>query len=130
MKNNIKKIRYVLETKPSVMFAYLFGSRNTNKNNQRSDWDIAIYFNQYPVEKNPWIRFTIQAELSAILKTDAVDIIVLNTLEEPSLAFDIINNSTILLDKDPSRRIIYEAMVLNKYFDWQYFLKRHLHSIF
>jgi len=113
-----------------VMFAYLFGSRNTNKNNQRSDWDIAIYFNQYPVEKNPWIRFTIQAELSAILKTDAVDIIVLNTLEEPSLAFDIINNSTILLDKDPSRRIIYEAMVLNKYFDWQYFLKRHLHSIF
>jgi predicted nucleotidyltransferase len=128
MKNNTEKIRSILEAKPSVSFAYLFGSRRTNKISPRSDWDIAIYFSQYPVKGNPWIRFNIQVELATALKTNAVDIVVMNNLQEPPFAFDIINNSIILVDKDPSARIIYESKVLNRYFDWQYFLKRHLLS--
>lgn len=129
MKNNIKKIKLVLKKHPEVIFAYLFGSKVEDKDTHRSDWDIAIYLNQYPLENNPWIRFYIQSELSLILKTDNVDIVILNTLEEPSFTFDIINKGIILVDKEPSKRIIYEAKTLNRYFDWQYFLKRHLHKI-
>jgi len=129
MSNNIKKISRILEAKPSVIFAYLFGSRGTKENHSESDWDIAIYFNKYPVKKSPWMRFIIQAELSVVLKTNAIDIVVLNTLQEPSFAFDIINNSIILVDKVPSMRMIYEARVLGRYFDWQYFLKRHLEAV-
>lgn len=128
--SNIKKIQCILNKKPSIIFAYLFGSMATKENNAGSDWDIAIYLKKYPLKNNPWIRFTIQAELSAILKTNTIDIVILNTIQEPSFAFDIINNSIILVDKNPSERIIYEVKVMNRYFDWQYFLKRHLaHSL-
>ncbi len=107
----------------------MFGSRVEDKSSHRSDWDIAIYLNQYPSENNPWIRFYIQSELSLLLKTDNVDIVILNTLEEPSFTFEIISKGIILVDKEPSKRIIYEAKSLNRYFDWQYFLKRHIHKI-
>jgi len=126
MKDYINEIVKLLEASPFVMFGYLFGSRSLNANGPGSDWDIALYFREYPAKNNPWLRFTIQAELSAILKTDAVDIIILNNLQQPSFAFDIINEGTILVDKKPSERILFEAKVLNRYFDWQYFLKRHL----
>jgi predicted nucleotidyltransferase len=128
MKNNIEKIRSILKAEPPVLFSYLFGSRSKEESTVRSDWDIAVYFSQYPVEDDPWIRFKIQVKLSTALKTDAVDIVIMNNLQEPSFAFDILNNSIILVDKNPTARIIYEARALNRYFDWQYFLKRHILS--
>lgn len=82
------------------------------------------------MKNNPWISFTIQAKLSAALKTDAVDIVVLNNIDEPSFAFDIINKGKVIVDKDPAERFLYEARVLNRYLDWQYFLKRHLKYTF
>jgi hypothetical protein len=38
----------------------------------------------------------------------------------------IINNGILLADKNTEKRILFEAQVLSKYHDWNYFLRRHM----
>jgi len=44
--NKIQHLKEILSNQSSVIFAYLFGSRVKGYANEKSDWDIAVYFSE------------------------------------------------------------------------------------
>ena len=82
---NIKMLKEYFEKEQEVSFAFIFGSHADKREHAGSDWDIAVYFRhegqgieieeipkEYPGEER------ILADLTRILKTDRIDLIVLN----------------------------------------------------
>jgi predicted nucleotidyltransferase len=59
-----RKIKRLLESKPYVEFAYLFGSQAKGQADDRSDWDIAVYFNKDPKKLPAWTIFSLEAGTS------------------------------------------------------------------
>lgn len=128
MNERIDKIKSLLESKPYIEFAYLFGSRARMQADERSDWDIAVYFNKDPKKLPAWTVFSLEAELSRELSREA-QIIPLNGIDSPILTFQIISEGIILIDNSPEKRIIFEAQALSKYHDYQYYLKRQMSEL-
>ncbi len=92
------------QKQPSVVLAFLFGSRAIGYERETSDWDIAVYFkpeeyleiereSQYPDENRIW------SDLVDLLKTDDVDFIVLNRARG-SLVYNALRIGTALVIKD------------------------------
>ena len=125
MNQKIEKIKGILRANSSVEFAYLFGSRAKGIADKRSDWDIAIYFRKDPQKLSKWTVFSLEAELSKEIGNE-VQITVLNNLDSPVFLFQIINDGLLLIDRNPEKRILFEAQALTKYHDWQYFLRRQM----
>lgn len=113
-----------LESKPFIIFAYLFGSRIKGYANERSDWDIAIYFSKPPQKMKGWVIFELEAELSRLIGS-TVQIISLNSTISPLLGFQILKDGERLIDRDEDIRIDIVNRILRRYYDWQYFSKRH-----
>jgi len=42
--NNIQRLKEILNDQQSIIFSYLFGSRTKGYANEKSDWDIAVFF--------------------------------------------------------------------------------------
>ncbi len=125
MTEEIDKIKEILGKKQSAIFAYIFGSRVRSSANKRSDCDIAVYFHKDPRKLLGWTVFQLEAEIAKEIGLET-QITILNGLDAPVFAFQIISDGIILVDKEPKRRILYEASVLKQYHDWQYFLRRHM----
>lgn len=80
----IKRLIEYFKNREDIVMAFLFGSRSKSRSHQGSDWDIAVYFKSpdgrleveadrdYPQEKQ------VRGDCIDILKTDNVDVIVLN----------------------------------------------------
>lgn len=126
----IDAIKSTLSKEQSISFAYLFGSKVKNKESYRSDWDIAVYIKDEFLGKNPvWQKFDIENRLSTILKTDAVDVVILNSIDNPLFGFEIITKGILILNKDDESRVSFEGEALGRYQDWQYFMKRHMEVV-
>ncbi len=125
MKKDIGQLVEILHGRFSVVFAYLFGSKVKGYANEKSDWDIAVYFSE-PLEKiGQWPAFDLEAELSMAVGAK-VQVIVLNTPLSPVLGFEIVKDGMVLLDRDENLRMEFENRILRHYYDWQYFLKRQM----
>jgi len=85
MNEKIEVLRKYFKNHPEIVMAFLFGSKAKGIDGAISDWDIAVYFNpkghtteceevdrSYPLEDKVW------DDVMDILKTDSVDLIVLN----------------------------------------------------
>jgi uncharacterized protein len=119
-----------LSEEPTVLFAYLFGSQANGTAAARSDWDVAVYIPEHLLEANPvWQKFRLEDALAHALGTDAVEVVILNRLDDAVLAFEIINNGIIAVEKDRKERTAFEGRVLGRYQDWQYFAGRHPRKI-
>lgn len=125
MNNPLRKIKKILNKKPVVEWAYLFGSRAKNKANEESDWDIAVRFKRDPDFLGSWAIFYLEAELSREIKKE-VQIISLNGLDSPVFLYEILRDGIPLVDKSPESRILFEARSLARYHDWKYFLDRQM----
>src|SRR3990172_2088717 len=84
-RNQIQKLKEYFEKRSDVVMAFVFGSQVGEKMRTMSDWDIAVYFTpeknrvewedqnkEYPTEDDVW------NDCIEILKTDNVDLVVLN----------------------------------------------------
>jgi uncharacterized protein YutE (UPF0331/DUF86 family)/predicted nucleotidyltransferase len=100
----IEKLIHYLKKKPSVLLAFLFGSRSKGTERGISDWDVAVYFRpeeyleieteiEYPDENRIW------SDLVDILETDLVDFLVLNRAR-PVLVYNVLRTGTPLVIKD------------------------------
>lgn len=125
----IKVVKEALSQEHSIVFAYLFGSRAAGTASERSDWDIAVYIDEELLEENPvWQKFRIEDRIAVALGTDAVEVVVLNRMDNPLLAFEIISKGIVLVDNNEDERFAYECKALGQYHDWQYFMDRHMKS--
>jgi predicted nucleotidyltransferase len=127
MKKEMKQIHEILNRRPTVLFAYLFGSKAKGNSNGRSDWDIAIYFKGPFRKRENWATFNLEALLSRAIGGE-VQVTTLNEGLPPVLAFEIVKDGILLLDRNIDVRLDFENRMLRYYHDWQYFLKRQMDS--
>jgi len=127
VKQKIKSISEVLKEHPSVVFAYLFGSRAKQYANARSDWDVAVYLKDPESKLNQWPAFELEAELSRTIH-QIVQVTILNESLPPLLGFEIVKDGILLVDRNPNLRTGFENKVMRTFYDWQYFLKRQMES--
>lgn len=125
MTGNVQRLKETLRDQSSIIFAYLFGSRVKGHANEKSDWDIAVYFSEPLEHLGLWHVFELEAKLSRAVGA-TVQIAVLNNPLSPVFYFKIISDGIILIDKNEDRRMDFENRVLRYYYDWQYFLKRQI----
>ena len=108
----------------SVNFAYLFGSTVRGDANKLSDVDIAVMLDESLSKKDMFNKeLDLISELTCVIKSDKIDLVVLN--DAPLLLkFNIIKNGHVL-ESDEKKRIAFETGVMSRYLDEQYYLKRH-----
>ncbi len=119
-----ERIRALLEEKPNVRFAYLFGSRAKGNATETSDWDLAVYLDTSE-KTDGWPLFELEAELSREIGAN-VQVTDLNQVLTPLLGFEIVCDGEELVDKDEGKRIEVTSRLLRQYLDWTYFQDRHM----
>ena len=109
---------------PEIGLVYLFGSRARGDIGPLSDYDFAVYLENADKKRMFEIKFSLQAKLSRSLKTDNVDVVLLNIAGSPELKYNIIKEGKIIFEKKESR-ITVEPKILNEYFDFHAILSKH-----
>lgn len=118
--NKIKihnSFKSILEKDDNVIFALLFGSMARNDMHYGSDIDIAIYFNDsqtlYAIG-----NLCLNLEEAVNYKTDLVE---LNKLDKtnPVLAYSIVSEGIIIINKDIKIFNGYKKSVLLQYLDFK-----------
>lgn len=104
-----------LASHPEVLFAYLFGGLARGKPQPLSDVDIAVYLKKS--NNLAEIKLDILGNLMAILQTDEIDLVVLNSAELP-LVMNILKSKKVIADNAPHERHIFESLIMRKYFDF------------
>lgn len=123
-KKDIVKLAAVFRKEPSVKLAYLFGSQITGKTGPLSDYDFAVYLDGKGKKKMFDIKLELLAALSKVLKTDEIDLVVLNTTAMPELKYGIISEGQLIFEREPFK-VLVEPMILNEYFDFYSMLKKY-----
>lgn len=108
---------------PEVVFAYVFGGRGAGHPTPLSDVDVAVYLAEGadPLET----RLGIVAKVTAHLRTDEVDVVVLNKAPTALLG-RVLGTRRVLVDRDPFCRHRFESRALREFFDFRAFEQRHL----
>jgi predicted nucleotidyltransferase len=119
-----------LQADEDIVFAYLFGSLARKKMGPLSDVDIAVYCRQG--SSLPEKKLEILGKLMEILKTDEIDLVMLNAAPL-TLKMKILENKRVVVDKAPLIRHRYESLTMREYFDFSYkesfiLKKRFLHG--
>jgi len=109
-----KAIAY-LQSKPDILFSYLFGSLSKEKPLPLSDIDIAVYLRNDANLLGSKIE--ILGKLIDLLQTDEIDLVVLNTAPL-SLAIKVLENKKVIVDNAPFVRHKYESLAMREYFDF------------
>ena len=112
-----KSLEAVIEyfiSRDDVAFAYLFGSRARGTQHSMSDVDIAVYLTESPFSAK---RLEILGDMIDILRTDSVDLVVLNTASS-GLCARVIWSRKVLVDKLPFLRQGFESRTIRTYLDF------------
>lgn len=118
----IAKAEIYLRSREDVLFSYLFGSAASGKLHAMSDLDIAVYVDGEDFSKK---RMDILGGLIRALKTDEIDLVILNTATLP-LKARIIGSRRLLSDRTPFVRHAFESAVIRSYLDFSKFESRIL----
>ncbi len=118
------KVAEYFSARPEIRFVYLFGSQAKNDAGKLSDIDIAVYLDEIDEYKRFDIRLELIGEVGSLLKTDKIDLVILNDVDI-FLAYQVVYFGKIIYSKDELSRIRYEAKTLSLYFDQQYYYNRH-----
>jgi predicted nucleotidyltransferase len=119
-----KRVAEFLSTQKHVKLAYLFGSVAEGKEGKRSDVDLAVFLDDSlskPEEFN--LQLKLISELTSILKTDRIDLNVINNAPL-LLRYNILKHGKILKG-DKETKIKVESGILSDYLDMKYYIDRH-----
>jgi uncharacterized protein len=101
-----------------IVTAYLFGSRARGQSGPLSDFDIAVQSRRgLSARKRFELKLTLISRLSKLLKTDAVDVVLLEEAT-PLLAHRILKEGQVLYCSNPKLRVQKEFEVLTTYLDF------------
>lgn len=119
VKEKIPEITIYLSNIPELIAAYLFGSYAREQQDQVSDVDIALLFHHdLSDEQVDKLELSIWQKLTAILRTDEIDLLVLNHAPL-SMQFEIIRTGKAICNNDNNQRIDFEIKTCAKYWDFK-----------
>jgi len=121
---SIKNLNSLFLKYPQVKLAYLFGSQVSENTGPLSDYDFAFYLEEKNKKKLFDLKLDLISELNRILKTDKIDVVILNEVESPELKYNIIKEGKLIFEQEPYRLLI-EPQILNHYFDFHYLLVKY-----
>ena len=99
---------------PEIHLVYLFGSQATGTADERSDVDLAILCER---ENDQEIRARFQHAVCLALRTDRVDVVLLNRAPI-ELAYNVIAARCLVFSTSRALQIEYESDVLSRYGDY------------
>jgi predicted nucleotidyltransferase len=102
---------------------YLFGSVARGTAGSRSDVDVAVLFARPCPSRLSAQPFALEDDLRARLGRP-VQVVVLDAAP-PDLAFRVLRDGVLVLDREPNARAHFEVRVRNEYFDIKPFLDRY-----
>ena len=126
-KNIIRITSEYFAKRDDIIFAYLFGSYAKEKQTHLSDIDIAVYIREKKGISDKKLK--ILMDLSKLLKTDDIDLVILNKAPI-SLLTKILAHKIILNDKSPTIRHSFESLNMRMGFDFSYLEKQILEQRF
>ncbi len=101
-----------------VEFAYVFGSYARGDVFPLSDIDVAVYTDQKDMSLDYELKM--HSILSKELKSNTVDLIVLNKTRNLMLLDEIIRYGRVVYDRNPSLREDFELRILHDAMDFRY----------
>lgn len=112
-----------LARKYKINTFYVFGSQATGKTTKLSDYDFAVLLDdKVPAEKYGDYQIKIISELLRLVKSDHIDLVILNNKKIPLLLkYNVIKDGKILFEKNKNKRVNLEVNILRRWLDWQYF---------
>ncbi|OGM30241.1 hypothetical protein A2630_03395 [Candidatus Woesebacteria bacterium RIFCSPHIGHO2_01_FULL_44_10] len=120
----LDEIKHVFEQVGGVRLAYLFGSQASGQTGPLSDYDFAVYLGGKDRKKNFEKKIEIQNKISQVLKTNNVDVAVLNEIDEPEFKYSVITEGKLIFEKEPYKMLV-EPAILNQYFDFHESLRKY-----
>ena len=123
-KNKFKNLNLIFNHYPKIKLVYFFGSKAKRKAGPLSDYDFAFYVEEKDKKRIFELQLKLIKDLTQFLKTDKVDILMLNLIEGPELKYNIINEGKLIYEKEPYKVLI-EPRILNEYFDFRMSLLRY-----
>ena len=116
----ISRLAEFFKSREYVELAYLFGSQSKGKQGSLSDIDIGVYLSskltkRERIEK----RLELTAELTGFLKTERIDLIVMND-SSPVINFEIIKSNIPIFVKNEDLKLDVEQKVMSSYLDRKY----------
>jgi predicted nucleotidyltransferase len=119
-----KRLLEFIRGQEYIKLAYLFGSVAKGKEGKLSDVDIAIFLDESLSKKEIFnLQLKLMSELTSILKTDKIDLIVMNNAPL-LLKYNIIKHGKILKDEIETK-VMVESRILSDYLDMKYYIDRH-----
>jgi predicted nucleotidyltransferase len=119
-----KRLLEFMRGQEYIKLAYLFGSVAEGKKGKLSDVDIAVFLDESLNKKEIFnLQLNVISGLTSILKTDRVDLSVMNNAPF-LLKYNIIRYGKILKD-DKETKIKVESGILSDYLDMKYYIDRH-----
>lgn len=123
----IEQLKIYFEKRSDAVMAFVFGSHSEGRSHGGSDWDIAVYFKPekgqleweacdrvYPQEDRLW------SDCMDILKTDNVDLVVLN--RAPATIAEVALQGTALVIKDHALWLKFMLIVSQEAEDYRGFV--------
>lgn len=125
---DLNKLREFFAKQKNVRLAYLFGSHGKGSAGPLSDIDVAILLDKkLTKEDRQKLQLEFIGEISSILKTERIDLVVMN--DSPiDLNYEIIKHGKILHVKDSGEKVDMESMILSRYLDRRYYERRSLNT--
>ena len=124
----IKKIKETLEPLDYIVFVYLFGSYATGDEWAKSDIDIAVYVNEEKVKNFFELKVDLLTLLTDALKTDEVDLVVLNKAT-PVLKYEVLTKGVLIFMKDKKTHIEFYLRGFKEFFDFRYLLEKNYKAV-
>lgn len=119
-----QKLKKFFSKIEGVTLAYLFGSTVRGEANHLSDIDIAVLFDDTLLQKEAFdLHVEVISELTGLLKTNNVDLVVLN--DSPLLLTYNVIREGIILKSDEPIRVKFETKIMSRYLDERYHIQRH-----
>lgn len=118
------KLKTIFKLYPAIKLVYFFGSRAENQGGPLSDYDFAIYLDEKDKNRMFDIKFKLFDQLSRFLKTDRIDIVILNLAENSELKYNIIKEGKLIFEEEPFK-VLLEPKILNEYFDFRLMLLKY-----
>jgi hypothetical protein len=113
--------------RPEIRFVYLFGSVAKGIQNKLSDVDLGVFVDSSTLSSklHPYgFRAYLITELMELLKSDRVDVVILNEAS-PLLRFQVVRYGLPIYERDRPERIQFQASAFCRYFDLLPLLKVH-----
>jgi len=118
------RLALIFKSYTEIKLVYLFGSRARQESGTLSDYDFAVYFDTKDKKRMFDIKLELFDRISRLLKTDKIDIVILNLSESPELKYLVIQEGRLIFERKPFK-VIVEPNILNEYFDFHKLLLRY-----